>query len=373
MFRVQMLTLFLGLFYFQSFAQERYIFKGVVMDAETKETLPFASVFMANTTFGTVSNEKGEFSIDVKNAGSYDLIVKFAGYATYARSFQIFEPQEIELDIQLEVETRFIGGVTVTAKRDEEWRRNLESFKKGFLGISPFAEQCTILNEDKIDFYYDAENNVFEAFAKEPLIIENKALGYRLKYILEEYKVFNRERYMRFYGFPVFEELKEGKEPRKRWLNNREMAYHGSTDHFFSALFNNKLKEEGYAVQPARKEDGKMYLDKNEIDLFSLVREGSNQNSKRLSFENWLFVTYKGGKSRFGRNSGNGRVTVSSGTVMGNNPVSEVTMFEGKTFVEFESNGYVYNPLDYVVNGYWSNQKVGDLMPINYVQIRGGD
>jgi hypothetical protein len=45
-------------------------------------------------------------------------------------------------------------------------------------------------------------------------------------------------------------------------------------------------------------------------------------------------------------------------------------MFEGKTFLEFESNGYVYNPLDFVVNGYWSNQKVGDLIPINYAQIR---
>ena len=370
MFRVQILTLFLGLFYFQTIAQDRYVFKGVVKDAETNETLPFASVFLANTTFGTVSNEKGEFSIDVKNAGSYDLIVKFAGYATYARSFQIFEPQEIELEIQLTVETRFIGGVTVTAKKDEEWRRNLESFKKGFLGSSSFAEQCKILNEDKIDFYYDAENNVFEAFAKEPLIIENKALGYRIKYILEEYKVFNRERYMRFYGFPVFEELKEGKEPRKRWLKNREMAYYGSTDHFFSALFNNSLKEEGYKVQPARKEDGKMYLDKNEMDLSTLLSEGTTVNSKRLIFENWLFITYTGGKSRFGKNSSNGSLTIRSAPTMGNNPISEITMFEGKTFLEFESNGYVYNPLDFVVNGYWSNQKVGDLIPINYVQTR---
>jgi hypothetical protein len=370
MFRVQILLLFLSLFYFQSFAQDRYIFKGVVRDADTNETLPFASVFLANTTFGTVSNEKGEFSLEVKNAGSYDLIVKFAGYATYARSFQIFEPQVIELNVQLTVETRFIGGVTVTAKKDEEWRRNLESFKKGFLGTSPFAEQCKILNEDKIDFYYDAENNVFEAFAKEPLIIENKALGYRIKYILEEYKVFNREHYMRFYGFPVFEELKEGKEPRKRWVKNREMAYHGSTDHFFSALFNNKLKEEGYKVQPARKEDGKMYLDKNEMNLSNFVSEGSNGNSKRLIFENWLYITYKGGKSRFGGSSSNGSLTITAGPTMTNNPISEMRMFEGKTFLEFESNGYVYNPLDFVVNGYWSNQKVGDLIPINYAQIR---
>jgi hypothetical protein len=51
---------------------------------------------------------------------------------------------------------------------------------------------------------------------------------------------------------------------------------------------------------------------------------------------------------------------------MGNDPFSEISMFEDKEFIEFEASGYVYNPIDYVVNGYWSDLKVADLMPINF-------
>lgn len=366
MIRVQILVLFFSLFSVSSFAQDdKYVFKGIVKDAETGESLPFASVFLANTTYGVVSDEQGEFRLVAKQPGSYDLIIKFAGYKTFATSYQIFEPQTIDVEANLIVETRFIGGVTITAKKDDEWRRNLENFKRGFLGESSFSEQCKILNEDKIEFIIDRENDIFEAFAKEPLIIENKALGYRLKYILEEYKVFNREGLMRYYGFPVFEEINDNKDPKKRWLKNREMAYFGSPDHFFSALFNNQLKEEGYRVQAAKKENRKMYLDKNELDIFSMLREGGTVNSKRLFFENWLVITYEGGKSK---ENGSGKVSVfvSGSQNIGNDPFSEISMFDDKEFIEFEISGYVYNPIDYVVNGYWSDLKVADLMPINY-------
>ncbi|MGW8123702.1 carboxypeptidase-like regulatory domain-containing protein [Roseivirga echinicomitans] len=370
MFRVQTITLVFLLFQAISiFGQTStpFVVKGNVSDNETGETLPFASVFLANTTIGTVSNDKGDFILKVPKSGSYDLVIKFAGYRTFTRSIQFFEPQTFEVKAQLEVETRVVRGVTVTAKKDELWKRNLEDFKIGFLGTSAFAQQCKILNEEVLDFYFDEENNVFEAFASEPLIIENRALGYRLKYVLEGYYVFHTEKYSSYWGYPSYEELRGDRKPKSSWLRNREVAYLGSPDHFFGSLFHNRLKEEGYIVQMAKDVDGMRYLDKAELDLYQFVKPGSTENSKRLEFENILYVTYT--KELIPREMGV-TVDVTGVPVSGNKQRSHFFLLEGKSFIEFEQNGYVYNPLDYLVSDYWGVEKMGDLMPIDYVNTR---
>ncbi|KOF03747.1 hypothetical protein OB69_05535 [Roseivirga seohaensis subsp. aquiponti] len=373
MIRVQTLTLaFLFIVTLSVFGQNasQFVIKGNVADKQTGETLPYASVFLANTTVGTVSNDQGDFVLNVPKSGSYDLIIKFAGYKTFTQSIQFFEPQTIEVTAKLDVDTRQVSGVTVMAKKDEKWRRNLEDFKIGFLGTSPFAEQCKILNEEVIDFYFDEENNIFEAFASEPLIIENKALGYRIKYVLEGYYVYFNEKYSSYWGYPSYEELRGDKKPRARWLKNREIAYLGSVDHFFSSLFNNNLKKDGYVVQMARDIEGKRYLDRNELDLYQFVKPGATENSKRLEFEHILYVTYT--KELVSEEMGS-VINVSKVPVSGNKQRSQFYLLEGKTFIEFEKNGYVYNPLDYLVADYWAIEKMGDLMPIDYINTRSTD
>tara|TARA_R110001599_G_scaffold170952_1_gene361347 strand:+ start:15127 stop:16251 length:1125 start_codon:yes stop_codon:yes gene_type:complete len=373
MIRVQTLTFaFLVFLTFSVFSQgtSQFVIKGNVSDGQTGETLPFASVFLANTTVGTVTNDKGDFVLRVPKSGSYDLIIKFAGYKTFVKSIQFFEAQTFEINANLEVETREVRGVTVTAKKDEEWKRNLEDFKMGFLGTSAFARECKILNEEVIDFYFDEEKNVFEAFASEPLIIENKALGYKIKYVLEGYMVYFTEKYSSYWGYPSYEELRGDKKPRARWLRNREVAYMGSVDHFFSSLFNNRLKEDGYMVQMAKDVDGKRYLDRNELDLYQFVKPGSTANSKRLEFENILYVTYT--KELIPSDMGVS-INVSGVPVSGNKQRSHFLLLEGKTYIEFEQNGYVYNPLDYLVSDYWGVEKMGDLMPIDYMNTRSAN
>ncbi|MFT6055605.1 MAG: hypothetical protein ACJAS3_001960 [Roseivirga sp.] len=366
MIRTQILAFFISAFSLNSFAQgNQYIFEGIVTDIETDEVLPFASVFLANTTFGTVTNDQGEFRLEVDQPGSYDLIVKFVGFKTFSASYPIFQSQTIRVEVNLERDIRFVDGATVTARRDSDWWKNLADFKRGFLGVSSFANQCNILNEDKIDFIFDQENNVFEAYAKEPLIIENRALGYRIKYVLESYKEFNQYNVILYYGFPVFEELNVGNNLKRRWVRNREKAYHGSVDHFFSALYNNLLQEEGYMIQAAEKKEGQVYLGEAVTDVFSTLTRGLTINSKRLFFKNSLIVTYEGGKSKKQLVKPS-NIILSGNPNMGNFPYSEISILEGRKFIEFESNGFVYNPIDYVVSGYWGNLKVADLIPLNY-------
>ncbi len=55
-------------------------------------------------------------------------------------------------------------------------------FKQHLLSTSENADKCKILNKEVLQFDYDPKTNIMEAWAFEPLVIENKALGYVLHY-----------------------------------------------------------------------------------------------------------------------------------------------------------------------------------------------
>lgn len=66
------LGLFLFLVSFSSFAQA--IFKGTVADNETGKGIPYITVYLANTTFGTSTDESGKFSLYLPE-GNYEEIL----------------------------------------------------------------------------------------------------------------------------------------------------------------------------------------------------------------------------------------------------------------------------------------------------------
>ena len=81
---------------------QSFIVKGVVKDSND-EPLPFANVFFAETTHGTTTNEEGMFELNIPKAGTYDLIVRFIGYKTYAVQLKLSDK------IQGQPEYRFAG------------------------------------------------------------------------------------------------------------------------------------------------------------------------------------------------------------------------------------------------------------------------
>src|SRR5690606_20944356 len=62
---------------FTSFSQS---IKGVVLDGETNEPIESASVYFDNTTIGTSTNDKGEFSLPYKEGIKSALIISYLGY-----------------------------------------------------------------------------------------------------------------------------------------------------------------------------------------------------------------------------------------------------------------------------------------------------
>ena len=64
-------------------AQEIGEIKGLVLDADKKEALPYTNIVVLHKEFGTISNEKGFFVLDIEHLNSTDtLSFQYVGYKT---------------------------------------------------------------------------------------------------------------------------------------------------------------------------------------------------------------------------------------------------------------------------------------------------
>ena len=104
------------------------------------------------------------------------------------------------------------------------------------------------LNEEVLSF--SRRGDTLTATAQAPLLIDNQALGYRLKFQLDQFRYDYAQYCVTYEGNPVFEPLvSRNSREAQRWHNNRQRAYYGSVTHFGRALYRRELAQEGFAFQ----------------------------------------------------------------------------------------------------------------------------
>ena len=223
------------------------VITGKVVDARTKEPIPFAAVFFNGTFNGTSTDTLGKFEIVREDQQSIPLIISSLGYETYtstdygnSSSISIrLIPKEYELDEIILKEKSLV----------KQRKRNLKVFRRELLGTSSNAKQCAILNEDAIHFDYTQQGGDVKAFANEPIVIRNEALGYVIRYYLNDFFYDNKDRIVTYVGNMVFQEdLALSKGDQRRLDSRREKTYEGSSMHFFRSLWNNSLSDDEFEV-----------------------------------------------------------------------------------------------------------------------------
>ena len=218
--------------------------KGRVLDAETDAPLPDTHVFIAQTMNGTVTDSTGRFQLDGVRPGAKRLVVSRVGFVNEAKNFRLPPGRQHVFTIRLESEVLKSPPVTVSAERDEEWYERLDRFKRLFIGSSGHARKCTLVNPEVLRFEKKWWGK-FKARAEKPLIIENRALGYRLTYVLKEFE--ESGPVVRWDGEPLFEPLTpDDSAQAAQWQINRREAYYGSIRHFLRALLDDRLEEEQF-------------------------------------------------------------------------------------------------------------------------------
>ncbi len=104
---------------------------GKVIDAQSKELIPFASIYFSDKSKGTVSDFEGNFIIET-STGPDSLIVTSVGYSVKKLAIQKYQVQQI--NILLEEEVGSLNEITVSVTENPAYRiiRNVISNKKNF-------------------------------------------------------------------------------------------------------------------------------------------------------------------------------------------------------------------------------------------------
>lgn len=231
------------------FAQSQgNVLSGSVTDSTTGKPLAGVSVFLNSTSKGTVTHADGTFVLSVP-PGRYQMIVSAIGYETVLReiSSRNLPPA---LKIALHIKASELEAFTVEPYLKDGWQRYGKFFLDNFIGTTENASSCSIKNRKVLRFHFYPKSKRLSVTATDPLIIENKALGYDLEYRLESFVCDYSTNIISYFGYPLFREMAtEYNATRVKWEQRRRMAYMGSLMHFMRTLYKDRLLAEGFIVE----------------------------------------------------------------------------------------------------------------------------
>ena len=224
-------------------AQAQGRITGVVQDSITREPLAFASVFLANTTLGATTNENGAFVLDRVPKGNYDIVGSYVGYRLSKQSVTVTAGATApSVTLRLPSSGPQLGEVVVHADSHQE--DNYRKFIELFVGRTAFSKQCRITNAEDVDIAFNDTTKTLTATTPNYVQVENKALGYRLKYFGMSFQYNENTDAVSYEGQTVFEEMKPKDEnQRRQWAANRLAAYNGSLTHFLKSVYDNKVRK----------------------------------------------------------------------------------------------------------------------------------
>jgi hypothetical protein len=391
---------------YDAFSQNSFSITGTVRDQ--KESLPGAGVYLSGYKVSTVADSEGKFKISNLKPGSYDLLVQMVGYLPYSKSV-IISDKSVQVELTLKESTTTLNEVVIRA--DPNRAKYIKQFKEFFIGTSPNATQCKILNPQVLNIDYDVTKSLLTIKTSEFLIVENKALGYRLKYMLDNFEYNSRTNIIYFSGHPFFEELKASGSKLQKYTSKRETAYYGSSQHFFRSLYAGNTTAEGFILNkmikipnPNRYPDSIIHknlvrlktppkstviskgtmprdsamisfwlkqqdmpkyvdcLDRKEISPGNLVST-YNQNLKLLECSGALAVSYTKEKESLAYSKTG--FWVFRPLDIPDYEISVANLMQNS--LRFYENGSVHDSRAMLFEGFWAYEKVADMVPMDYI------
>ena len=324
-----MVKVFTLLFLILSFEVSAQFVQGQILIFGTDEPLPNASIYYDGMYKGGISDENGNFRLVSAGSTKVPIIISAVGY--HSTTIADYTSNEF-IKVYLEPRTYSLDAVVVTF--DGMTREEKEAiFKTEFIGISDNSRQCEILNLDDINLVYNRKRGTIEAFSDGPIILNNKALGFKITYYLEQFKY---SRGNIFFAGNYFFEPDTTLTDRNlaRVEKRRREAYLGSRMHFIRSLYNDQLTKEGYSF---------LNLPRKTQDYSGLVVD--RENGRSIYLKSRLAVMYKG------------------------NSRGVTFLDRNQDFTFIDKNGF-YDPNGISWSGAMASQRMGDLLPFEYKDSR---
>ncbi len=338
---------------------------GKVTDGKTGKPLPFANVFINNSTIGTTADENGNYRLGNLAIGNLDIGVSFLGYETLRQTLRFEQAGQKSVMFKMK-EGSEMEGVTIYARKNKNREKYLKILTRELLGNSPFSKQCKIRNAEVLRISMD-DNGHLSAQSSKPLIIENEALGYRIFQDLDDFDYFEGKVY--YGGSTRFELLQSQDDLQKKlWRANQVQAYRGSLKHLLTSMVTDSLTENGFKVYQVIPDS---------LRMFSSVRNTGGYNALRNHIGNRIIPV--GGERLIREGSITTERLVVSKTQLevfnvnkrGRSPYpdmgyayTQITMPQG--FIVITPQGWVVNPMNFEIAGDLGNDRFSTLLPSDW-------
>lgn len=359
--------IFYVLFFLQARAQT---IRGKVFNAKTNEPLEFTNVFINNTTIGSTTNEKGAFIIQGDLPPNIELVASFVGFKTVSRKLEFGGKSILEINFQLEPLESMLTEVETKSRRDKRWERQLDKFERVFLAVpdDPILKEIEIENPWVLNFETVKEKgpNFIQATADQPLILENKALGYEITYYLQDYKFYkNKSQYL---GLAFFKDQEPSDSVQERaWEDHKESSYLGSSRHLFRSFLVRKAEVEGFKFYKKNPMFfSKMRTNSLEIEMGKSISPVSQDSIRRIPLKNGNFriiIPFEMEIHYEGKDWRNEYYTDYY------HPISWISAPKG--FFDIDRNGIPIDPTQVVLSGYMGRQRMGRFLPYDFRPTEG--
>ncbi|MBE9586639.1 carboxypeptidase-like regulatory domain-containing protein [Mucilaginibacter sp. JRF] len=214
-----------------------------------------ATVFISESKIGTVTDDKGNFVLRVPGSGNLKVVVSFIGYETQMQT--VAPGMGANLSFVMKPVSNQLKDVIITSRSNDNWKRWGEAFTAAFIGSSEYAAHCTIANPQEIGFEFDKSTQILHAYASVPIMVQNEDLGYLVTIALVDFKLYTSSNDVDYQAYYLFNEMKGKGERQARWEENRRKVYALSLMHFTRALYDGRLKEEGFEIRRFMQVDNK--------------------------------------------------------------------------------------------------------------------
>lgn len=244
--------------------------KGCIKDAITNEKIPNVAVYFAGTSIGVASDMQGCFTITQRAQLQTPLVFSVLGYEKLTiENAQLADLSVVKLKPAIDtLEAVYLNPDPWTREEKERW------FKKLFLGDIPEAALCTIQNLPDVRLQFNPVTNMLTAVADVPIVVENKHMGYLIRYDLTAFealfkKVISKEEFaereirinnekieLHFYrnmssyvaGTIFFSELSAKNPNKNQRAKRRKAMFAQSVLRCFRAIVEKKFDSQGYTL-----------------------------------------------------------------------------------------------------------------------------
>lgn len=357
---------------------------GIIIDAETREPIPYANIFISQSSIGCASDKNGYFEMRNLPYGRFEIIGSVLGYELLKINIGIYNNSRRNLRFEMYKQPIQLPDVTVSGKQPRKRKRNLSRFKKTLLGTSENGQNTYITNEEVIRFNDDIFG-ILKAYADEPIKIVNHSLGYNIHYVLEDFELSSN--YVKYTGYPHFiEKTATTYHDSADWYDNRRMTYLGSFRHFLTTICENyeltngdttkrttvfdlrdalkhsitvtygdttRIEEQGFYVLSLSYPLGETKVGSRKlVNINKFLSEAENINEMSFNYDDYLEVKYD--KDLF-------PYTEKNEEIIG---VSWITMTGGSSLID--KQGRYFDIYAIKISGTWSQERVADMLPFDY-------